>query len=238
MNTFISFFDSIRVINLPERTDRRRAISIDLERFGMPLEPGKVEIFRAIRPAEAGPFPSIGTRGCFLSHLEVFKEAKAAGVSRLLVIEDDLQISRRFPQFEEAFLDVLHSKDWGIAYFGHALELPPSSTPMVVFEEPVLLAHFYGVNGAILGRLIEFLEQLLQRPLGHPDGGPMHFDGALTTFRNQNRDLLTLVANPSVGRQRSSRTDIHPLRWFDRTPVIRDLVATARRGKCWITAQY
>lgn len=99
-----------------------------------------------------------------------------------------------------------------------------------------MLAHFYGVNGRVLDRLVAFLELVMSRPPGHPDGGPMHVDGAFSTFRQQNPDVLTLAASPSLGWQRSSRSDIASNRWYDRTPVSRELVGLARRlSRGWKT---
>ena len=79
----------------------------------------------------------------------------------------------------------------------------------------------------MLPRLVDFLETVLRRPPGHPDGGPMHVDGAYCTFRNQNPEVITLVAHPNLGWQRRSRGDITP-RWFDRVPVLRTLIDLAR----------
>jgi hypothetical protein len=229
------YFDLIQVINLKTRADRRRQMTNELARHGIPFQPGRVEFFEGIRPDDPGGFPSIGARGCFLSHLGVLRKARDAGCSRVLVLEDDLQITRHLGEYEGAVVDRLLADDWGIVYLGHAIEHPPGTpSGLVAYEEPVLLAHFYGVNGSILNRLVSFLEALLERPPGHPDGGPMFPDGALTTFRAQNPDVLTLIANPNLGWQRSSRTDIHNLRWFDRLPVVRPVVAFARRGRSWL----
>ena len=52
-------------------------------------------------------------------------------------------------------------------------------------------------------------------------------DGAVTWFRRDNPDVLTVVATPSLAYQRSNRSDLAP-NWFDRMPVLRDAVGTAR----------
>ena len=67
-------------------------------------------------------------------------------------------------------------------------------------------------------RPVLFMEELQQRPPGHPDGGPMHIDGAYSTFRVQNPDVVTLIASPNLGWQRSSRSDVTP-NWWARTWV-------------------
>ena len=55
----------------------------------------------------------------------------------------------------------------------------------------------------------------------------MHYDGALTMFRAANPDVLTLIAQPSLGWQRSSRSDIHG-HWYDKVAGVQDVVAMAR----------
>jgi hypothetical protein len=87
-----------------------------------------------------------------------------------------------------------------------------------------MTAHFYAVNGRCLPKLVAFLETVIARPPGHPDGGPMHVDGAYGTFRKQNPGILTLVASPSLGSQR----DISPSK-LDQMPWVRTLIELLRR---------
>ena len=49
---------------------------------------------------------------------------------------------------------------------------PEAAVLLKPYTLGIQTTHFYGVNGQILDRLIAFLEQLQQRPNGHPDGGP------------------------------------------------------------------
>ncbi len=233
----MDYFDRCYIINLPERRDRRREMEKELERAGMPPMPGRVEFFPAIRPESAGPFPSIGAHGCFLSHLGILRAAKAQGLRNVLILEDDLTFAAQFPEVEEKLLGELRETPWDFAFFGHVVEfpeVPPDRAHLEPYAGPIVTAHFYAVNGAVIDRLLGFLDALLQRPPGHPDGGPMHVDGAYSTFRQQNPDVVTLVAVPSQGWQRSSRSDIAPNRWYDRWPLVRSLVALARRGKTWL----
>ncbi len=72
---------------------------------------------------------------------------------------------------------------------------------------------------------------LLTRKAGDPDGGPMHIDGAYSVYRKINPSVITLYAAPALGYQRSSRTDIHNLQWYDKTPLISSLVVLARKIK-------
>jgi glycosyl transferase, family 25 len=235
MTKITDYFQGIYAVNLPERKDRRKLIVKELEAAGMPLTPNKVEIFPAIRPDEAGGFPSIGARGCFSSHVGILKQAKKLGLNNILIVEDDLEISAKFRTDEAAIFEQLCQQDWDFAYFGHVEEVAEQSpVALVPFSEGVMTTHFYAVNAKIFDRLLEFLEALQQRPPGHPDGGPMHLDGAYSTFRAQNPDVVTLIASPNLGWQKSSRSDIYPNPWFDRIPGIRQLVGVARTGKTWL----
>ena len=223
-------FDRTYVLNLPQRADRRREIGEVLAGAGMAFEPGKVELFSAQRPDSAGEFTSIGSRGCFQSHLEMLMKAKDLGLSRLLVIEDDLDISSQLEEVIIPLSERLRRDDWGIAYLGHILK--PDSPPgapfsLEEFRGPIATTHFYAIQGQALDRLAAFLKQVLSRPAGHPDGGVMFIDGAFSTFRAQNSDVLTLVARPNLGWQRSSSSDITST-WYDRWAVTRSLVSTAR----------
>jgi glycosyl transferase family 25 len=225
------YFDRTFVLNLPDRADRRREIGRVLERAGMPWEPGRVELFPATRPESQGPFPSIGARGAFLSHLAMLRRARELGLSRVLLLEDDLELSPQLSDSVGPLVDRLRHDDWDIVYLGHDLKLPPPSgaCELILYDGPIMLAHFYGVHGRILDRLIAFLELVLSRPGGHPDGGPMHVDAAILTFRAQSPNVTTLVASPSQGWQRSSRSDIAANRWYDRNPISRGFVGLARR---------
>ena len=230
----IDFFERAYVINLPSRMDRRKMIVQELKKAEMPLRPNKIEIFPAIRPDNAGGFPSIGVLGCFLSHLTILKRARDEGLANILIMEDDLKISEQFRSSQEILVDQLSQTDWGFVYFGHVEEVSEAGSPVtlqLLSKSWLISAHFYGVNGAIFDRLLSFLEQLKDRPGGHPDGGPMHLDGAYSTFRAQNPDIVTLIASPNLGWQRSSRSDITTAHWFDKLPVLKQLATAARQSK-------
>jgi hypothetical protein len=222
------YFACTYVINLAERRDRRRAIVQELERAGMPLSPGRVQIFPAVKPKERLGFSSINVRGCFLSHYRILVDALKRQLPNVLIMEDDLMIMPGLRTHLDLFLDTLRSTDWGIVYFGHIEPVPDSATPeLVPFTDPVITAHFYGVNGTILARLVEYLTLVQEREEGDPLGGPQDFDGALTMFRQANPDILTLLAHPNMGKQRPSRSNIRPP-WYERLPVVKQAADFAR----------
>ena len=168
-----------------------------------------------------------------MSHLGALKKARDEGAANVLLMEDDLEIDPNFSSLTDPLVAILRREPWGFVYFGHRLaDVAPSAAGelLVPYQGPIVTAHFVGVNGSVLPRLIDFLDTVLSRPGGHPDGGPMHVDGAYSTFRQQNPDVLTLVAQPNLGWQRSSKSDITTA-WFDSVPGLNLLSGLARKMK-------
>ena len=228
--TLTDIFDRTYVLNLAYRSDRRREMGRVLRRVGMDWEPGKIELFEATRAQTAEPFTNLGAHGCFLSHLRMLRSARELGVSRLLIMEDDLEISPRYPELADMMTRRLAEDDWGFAYLGNdgPTRLAKGETAgMARVANTSAKNQFYAIHGQILDPLIGYLELVLSREPGHPDGGPMHVDGAYRMFRNQNPEVVTLLAQPNLGWQRASSSDISS-RWVDQTPVIRTLFRVAR----------
>lgn len=211
------------VINLEGRTDRRAEMEQQLRRVGW-----QAAFFPAIRPADAADFPSVGARGCFLSHLATLK---LAGGGHVLLMEDDLNFVADFARLWDQVFGELETKEWSIFYPGHALSGEPAGLSRIEPTKPVLCAHFLLIHEAALATLIGGLETILSRPAGHPRGGPMHVDGAYTTIRAQHPDLNTFVFSPSLGFQRSSRSDIAAPKFFDRIELLRPAMRRLRRLK-------
>jgi hypothetical protein len=231
MGPLSDIFPLTRVVNLPARNDRYREITAQLQMLKMPFAPGKVELFPAICPTEPAGFPSIGSRGCFLSHLEILRDARARGVASVLMIEDDLEVSPRDVEALSGIAVQLTGQTWHLAYLGHVEPTPPAEHPgWMAYTGDLRTSHFYAAHASIFDRLIAYLEACLVRPPGDPVGGPMEYDGALNMFRRWNPDVVVLLAQPSLGGQRSSRSDIHP-RTLDRLPGVRTMLPALRRAK-------
>lgn len=224
-------------INLTSRPDRRRELDRMFKRVGLSANGGWVEYFPGVKVDSAEGFPNPGVRGCFLSHLGVYKRAIAEGLPNVVVMEDDLEIEPAFLEKSAALVEALRRhENWGFAYFGHILDDDPehdSASPLRVKTGTVMMGHFYAINGPVLPRLVRFFEEAMSRPPGHPDGGPMFGDGARNMFRARNPDVLTLVAQPNMGRQRGSRSDLSA-QWFDKIPGVRELAQSARSLKRWV----
>lgn len=223
------------LINLPERLDRRTEFGHQLGRVGTSFEHPKINIFPAIRPTELAGFPTLGTRGCFLSHKAVLETVLSMNSNSVIICEDDLDFAQDFLARLPNVLDVLEREDWHLFYAGYTSDQVGRlvDEKANIFElpstHPVTCAHFYMIRGAAIAEFQAYLTLLLTRPTGHPDGGPMHFDGAINHFRSDRPDLKTLAILPTLGTQRASRTDIHPLKWFDRAPLVRDAVQLLRK---------
>jgi GR25 family glycosyltransferase involved in LPS biosynthesis len=230
--SFIDYFDRTAIINLPERSDRRTETGNEFKRAGWSIDNDKSGFFPAIKPQDPAGFPSAGVRGCFLSHLNVIKQARHDNLDNVLVMEDDIAFVPAVESIGAEIILELKQTPWDFLYLGHEhTSAVTSGKRLEKITEPLLLAHCYAVNSTVFDRFLEFLEQVLQRPPGHPEGGPMHYDGAISTFRMQNTDVKTFVAIPSIGYQRSSRTDLHPLTIWDRWALLRPFMETVRRMK-------
>ncbi len=233
---FLAEHGPLVLINLPSRADRRAEFAQQLQRIGLSIDHPRVKVFAAIRPDELAGFPTLGTRGCFLSHRAVIGEAVARGDASVIICEDDLDFAPDFVTRLPAVLDVLAREEWDLFYAGYTsdqvgtrIEGAEANIFRLPPDHPVLCAHFYIVRGRALAEFHAYLGAILARPVGHPEGGPMHYDGAINHFRADRPDLVTLAILPTLGTQRSSRTDIHALRWFDRVPGIREAVQVLRK---------
>lgn len=224
-------FARVRIINLPQRTDRRTAAVATLRKVGATIDGATIGFHEAVRPTDAGGFPTIGTRGCYLSHLGVVRAARDAEVASLLILEDDVAFSRTEAGRVAATLAALDRQPWDVFYGGSPARATAAPLSPVAAGEDLLLAHFIAFSRTAIDRLVPYLEAILEREPGHPEGGPMHVDGAYSRFRAEYPDLRAFAATPHIAHQRSSRTDIHALGSSDRNPRFKPVLDIARRVK-------
>ena len=210
MRPFFSAFDFIRVINLPGRVDRRRQMLAELQRVGLG-DDGRVAFVEAIKSDTAAPWRLNGERGVFLSHLKVLREAAAKNAS-VLILEDDADFTGAAPATEI-------EDDVAIFYGGYQ-----ASDPADLHSSDIIGAHCMGFSAETVRALVPYLEALFDHP------SPPPIDGAYVWFRRANPEMKTQFAEPAVAVQRSSRSDIAHLRFFDRWDGMRQLAALARRG--------
>lgn len=221
--------DGFYIVNLESRPDRRREMEAELVRSGLPSGPPFVTFFRAYRPDAPGAFPSIGAHGCFLSQLGVLKEALDRGHGAILLLEDDAAFSAAGRAHLEAALEELQRLDWAMAYLGHRIDPARMPGPDAACGahwrrlEPdtgVVCAHAVLFHHSTLAPLTAYLERMLARPAGDPDGGPMHVDGAYSWFRRDHPELPVFVTPAQYVVQRASRSDITPKDWKEKLPFV------------------
>lgn len=221
--------DRIYVINLESRPDRRREMVTELKRIGLDADSPLVAFFKAVRPEDAGSFPSIGARGCFMSHLGILRNAHENRYRKVMILEDDAAFTANYAAQAETILKELDTVDWSIAYLGHRIapdRLPgpaPGQSPhwrALPHDTGIETTHAMVIHGNTFAPLISYLERMLARPAGHAEGGPMHVDGAYSWFRRDHPDRLTLVTPQQYVTQRASKSDIAPPSWKDRLPFL------------------
>lgn len=202
-------FDLIRIISLPERKDRRREMRDELSRAGLGSD-SRVAFFDAIRPSDKGAFTSVGAHGVFLSHCAVLEEAVSLNAS-VLILEDDCDLSPDAPQY-------VPSTEWDIFYGGY---IP--ADPGALQQSDIVGAHMMGFSKAGAAQVLSYLRAIRTSDI-HPP-----IDGAYVWFRRDNPQVRTLFAEPPLGNQRPSRSDIEPGHFYNRLPVLKNMVQLVRQ---------
>ncbi len=247
----LDYFDQIYIINLEFRKDRLAEMSAEFGKIGIDFHHPKINVFKAIRPESFEDWPTQGAKGCYLSHIAVLKDARKNGYERIIVLEDDVNFVQYFNILMDETIQQLkktteNGKPWDIFYGGHRVKNATQKEMMQAYKQNKLFSqnlfkptpeteiyclHFIALTKQIIPKTIIYLETIMSKPMGDPTGGRMHADGAYNWFRNTHKDALVLMAYPQLGFQRSSRTDIHTLRWFDRLPLFKVAVTVARKIK-------
>ncbi len=227
------YFDRIYIINLPHRMDRRKEMEEQLSKVNLAIDDVHLRFFPAIRPMDPAGFPSLGARGCFMSHLAVLIHARDLGAKNVLIIEDDCNFAKDFEIRLAEIHSALQSGAWDLFYGGALNEVDAKKLKNSWLDstQGLMGSHFIAVNGPCIARLIDYLEAMLKRPDGHPDGGPMHIDGAYSWFRAAHPELKTYLATPELAYQRSSATDIHQRSWYENFPIVGWVLSQVRRAK-------
>lgn len=218
-------FDRIRIVSLPERSDRRKAMRAELRTVGLAGDP-RVVFFDAFRMDHPGPFRRIGSHGNFRSHVTILGEAASAGES-VLILEDDCDFLPLAQTYEPP-------ADWDIFYGGYY-----ASNPDDLHSSNIIGSHFIGFSAAAAKKAHAYLTALLDPatpadPTAAAEAGfdpavRPPIDGAYVWFRRAHPELRTEFA--PLGKQRPSRSDVAPLRLFDRTPMLRQVTAVVRNLK-------
>ncbi len=224
-------FDHVYIVNLPYRDDRRRATIADFARVGVSIPNEHITFFEASRPKEKGEFPSIGSLGNFLSQTRVLADALEKGFDRILICEDDLELNDLPDTAVAKVLSDLKTTNWSIAALGYLEpETPPAdSIGLTEWTGGTRGTQFWAIQGDSIRAFHDYLELVRSRPSGHPEGGSMFFDGAFNMVRTIVPGTTFRLATPCLAGQRSSRTDIHDLKFYDRVEPFRSIVGALRK---------
>lgn len=229
----IDLFDRVYIVNLPSRRDRRVETIAEFLRFGVMVPSEQVCFFEATRPKEKEGFPSIGALGNLISQTRVMKDAIDRGLSRILICEDDLSLNQVSAADFSEIINGINSDCWGIASLGYLYPESPSVDlrGILPWAGPTRGTHMYAVQGPAIKAFHDYLEVVRVRPAGHPNGGAMFFDGAFNMVRDQVPEIKFYLAVPCLSGQRSSRTDLHDLRIYDRVDFLRPVINYLRAIK-------
>ena len=230
-----TFFGRVVVINLKSRADRLAEMKEQLRRIGLSFDSANVQLFESIKPLEAAGFSCVGARGCFMSHVAVLRAACEDHVNAILILEDDVNFCHDFKVKFAAVATFLEATGWGMLYGSYLLSQRPKhfdwpcvpATAQLEIGTSALMA----INGQHIAALVSYFEAMQKRAPGDLQGGPMHIDGAYNWFRQSQPDMVTWLATPPLGFQRSSRTDVHPLRWFDKLRWTAVLISKLRQWR-------
>lgn len=227
-----ALFERIFVINLADRQDRRKEISEQLALVGLSFGDPLVELFPAVRPEDRGDFPSIGARGCFMSHLRVIERAVDLGLTRILILEDDMDWTRVIKDISGDDLRRLTETDWHFLHGGNGQGVSKDAARFGMRrldpEESLLYAHFIGLRGEIIATAATYFKDMLAREPGSPEGGPMHVDGAYSWLRKDFPGFISYVCDPDLAMQRPSRSDIAEAEGWRALPGMQSVLEAAR----------
>lgn len=223
---FFAPFARIRVVNLAERTDRRREMDEQFARLGLAGD-SRIAYFPAIRASHPGPFRRLGSHGNFLGRIALLREAADAGEA-ILILEDDCD----FLPAQLAGSEL--PARWDIVYGGYE-----SSDESALTDSLIIGSHCMGFSARAAALAADYLTRYLE-PDFPPDpiaAADPHYDpairppidGAFVWFRRAHPELETVFRKVAV--QRASRTDVGDQRFFDRVPLLREAAAGARRLK-------
>lgn len=220
---FFDSFDSIYVINLRSRRDRRAEMLGQLERVGLGSD-GRVKFFDAIEKSDRGCFAQPGAHGCYLSHLAILEREADTG-RHVLILEDDCDFRRAAAAYQLP-------GEWDIFYGGYAADDPQDP-----HNSNIIGAHCMGYSPRAVKYAASYLRDLLDpafppdpRASSDPGFDPSikpPFDGAIVWLRRAQPQLKTVFAQIAV--QRASRSDIAGRSAFDRFSPF--WVTVARRLK-------
>jgi GR25 family glycosyltransferase involved in LPS biosynthesis len=120
-----SDIQKVYCISLLRRPDRREQVNVNLKKAGIDFEffdavdGERLQIDRS-KLTHAHPWMhncGNGTFGVIISFAQVLQKAKEAGLSNVMIVEDDVEFKESFSTDVHAFLNDV-PEDWDLIYFG------------------------------------------------------------------------------------------------------------------------
>jgi|WetSurMetagenome_2_1015567.scaffolds.fasta_scaffold537815_1 GR25 family glycosyltransferase involved in LPS biosynthesis len=110
---FKELFSRTYIINIPEHQQRLEDTKKELAKIGL----NDYTIFNGIKVND-GKTLQDREIGCKLSHLAIIEECKRDNIERVLIFEDDIQISDIFLDKLEKVKDFILNEKWDLFYLG------------------------------------------------------------------------------------------------------------------------
>jgi len=115
-------FSHAFLINPDAAVRRGKSALLELGQVGV----NQPERISGVVPIEATPYPSLGAKGCALSHCLAVRIALERDYSSILICEDDVIFRKNFLQLWSTELSsTVNSTDWDIFYFYRWLRVLP-----------------------------------------------------------------------------------------------------------------
>ena len=173
------YFEWVVLISLREQVERRERALGALRDGGLSE---RVRIFDAVKGAnEKRPawWPNgAGAWGCYRSHVAVLREAQAAGVKSVLVLEDDVVWSSGAAGELRKFMNGVPD-DWAQVYLGGQHRWEPQrlrGLRDVLRGRSVHRTHAYGVRGGAIGKVLDHLDRVEDFAEAKGKGEKRHID--------------------------------------------------------------
>lgn len=191
---FDNHFDKTFVINMAKAVAKRKEIEAHLDDIGVK----NYERFEAVNGYALKNTPETpwarmpGTRdklkqahmGCYMSHLEILREAKKRGLNSVLILEDDAffpKTARGVQLFNQGMAELPPDYDFAYLGYGHD-EAPTRYSEHLDKINAGVFTHAYAINGQCFDRLIADLENELKG-----DGLLLPIDQLYSKFYEQER---------------------------------------------------
>ena len=188
-------FEWVVVISLKEQVERRdRALSV-LRSANLS---DRVQVFDAIvGKNEVRPkwWPNgAGAWGCYRSHVEVLIAAKQAGVSSVLILEDDVVWANGAAEAIKKLMSDIPS-DWAQLYLGGQHRWEPqriADKKSVLIGRSVHRTHAYAVRGDAIDEVLKHLDRIEDFSESKQKGEKRHIDHHLEDAHRKKNGLFTL----------------------------------------------